>query len=68
AACRYVPSRGVRIATLIHDFAEGVCAGWEGFSDMGENERLFSEIGFRGREGNHGKTNFLDGTLWVLEK
>jgi ubiquinone/menaquinone biosynthesis C-methylase UbiE len=63
-----VPSSGVRIATLVHDFSEGVCAGWEGFSGLDENSRMFEEIGYREGAGRRGRTNFLDGTLWVLTK
>jgi SAM-dependent methyltransferase len=65
---RHVSSPEVRIATLIHDFAEGVCTGWEGFSDSEENERMFGEIGYRAAAGRRGRASFLDGTLWVLRK
>ncbi len=65
---RHVLSSGVRIATLIHDFSEGVCAGWEGFSDPEENARMFEGIGYREGRGHRGRKSFLDGTLWVLEK
>jgi SAM-dependent methyltransferase len=63
---RHVSSPGVRIATLIHDFSEGVCAGWEGFSGTEENVRMFAELGYREGSGTRGRASFLDGTLWVL--
>ncbi len=63
-----VSSPEVRIATLVHDFSEGVCMGWEGFSDPDENERMFREIGYRAGTDRRGRTSFLDGTLWVLGK
>ena len=68
ADARYVASFWLRISALAHDFAESVCEGWEGFSDAGENARLFSDAGFQGGTEGPGGMSFLDSSLWVLRK
>jgi len=65
---RAVPSAGMRLAALIHDFSESVCRGWEGFVDPAENARVFRETGFREEVGLSGGADFLEGALWVLVK
>jgi SAM-dependent methyltransferase len=65
---RYVPSTRMRIATLVHDFAESVCGGWEGFSEPEENIRMFMEIGYREGGAALGGMSFLESSLWVLSK
>src|SRR5659263_490769 len=42
---RHVPSYWLRVTALIHDFTESVCAGWKGFSDVGENLLILSDVG-----------------------
>jgi SAM-dependent methyltransferase len=69
ADAHHVASFWLRISALAHDFAESVCAGWEGFSDAEENARLFADAGFRGgAEGRPDAMSFLDSSLWVLRK
>lgn len=68
AGGRHVPSLWLRISALAHDFAESVCAGWEGFSDAEETIRIFSDIGFEGGGGVMETMSLLDATLWVLKK
>ncbi len=65
---RHVPSRTFRVTTLIHDFAESVCAGWQGFSDVGENLRLFERIGFRDAGPSSGEVAFFGSSLWFMRK
>ena len=65
---RHVPSYWVRVTVLIHDFSESVCAGWHGFRDVGENQEMFSRLGFRGAWSPGAAMNILDSALWILEK
>ena len=68
AAGRHVPSFWIRVAALAHDFAESVCEGWQGFSDVEESNRLFTELGFRGASPLFGGLSFLQSSLWLLTK
>ncbi|HYL81371.1 MAG TPA: class I SAM-dependent methyltransferase, partial [Candidatus Acidoferrum sp.] len=68
AGGRHVPSFWLRISALVHDFAESVCEGWEGFSGTEDNERLFSEAGFLGGVSRRGSMSLLESSLWVLKK
>lgn len=65
---RHVPSYWLRVTALIHDFTESVCAGWKGFSDVGENQEMFSRLGFRGAWIPGGAMSIMDSTLWILKK
>lgn len=65
---RHVPSYWVRVTALIHDFSESVCAGWHGFPDVGENQEMFSRLGFRGAWSPGGAMTILDSALWILKK
>jgi SAM-dependent methyltransferase len=65
---RHVPSYWPRVATLIHDFTESVCAGWHGFPDVGEYQEMFSRLGFRGAWSPGGAMSILDSSLWILKK
>jgi ubiquinone/menaquinone biosynthesis C-methylase UbiE len=65
---RFVPSPGMRMASLVHDFAESVCEGWQGFTEPEENLRMFREIGYRGGGAIPGEMCFLESSLWVLRK
>lgn len=68
AGARHVPSFWLRISALAHDFAESVCAGWEGFADAEDMIRAFSDAGFEGAATLLGTMNLLDSSLWVLKK
>lgn len=68
AARRHVPSFWLRISALVHDFAESVCQGWEGFSDAEDNLRVFSEAGFLGGVSLLDSMSLLESSLWVLKK
>jgi SAM-dependent methyltransferase len=68
AARRHMSSFWLRISALAHDFAESVCAGWEGFAEAEENHRLFAEAGFRGAVAPSSSMSVLDSSLWVLER
>jgi SAM-dependent methyltransferase len=68
AGAQHIPSRWLRISALVHDFAESVCEGWEGFSDTEENIRLFSDAGFLGGVSLLGRMSLLESSLWVLKK
>lgn len=68
AARLSVPSSNVRVATLVHDFLESVCVGWEGFSCMEADMAMFKEIGYRKWEGTRGRMKLLEGALWILAK
>ncbi len=68
ADARHVASFWLRISALVHDFAESICEGWEGFSDAEENIRVFSDVGFEGGVALLGTMNFLESSLWVLRK
>ena len=65
---RHVPSFRIRVSALVHDFAESVCEGWEGFPSAEENIRLFSELGFAGERSVLGSMSLLESSLWVLRK
>lgn len=65
---RHVSRFWLRITALIHDFAESVCAGWQGFADVEESLRLFSGMGFSGAGTPPGKMNFLGSSLWLLRR
>ena len=67
-AARHVPSFWLRISALVHDFAESVCEGWEGFSDAEDNVRVFSDAGFLGGVSLLGTMSLLESSLWVLKK
>lgn len=68
AGRRHVPSFRIRVSTLVHDFAESVCDGWEGFPSAEENLRLFPELGFAGERSVLGSMSLLESSLWVLRK
>jgi SAM-dependent methyltransferase len=65
---RHVPSRTFRIATMIHDFSESVCAGWHGFADVGESLRLFSRLGFRPCGPAEGEMAYFGSSIWLMGK
>ena len=65
---RHVPSYWPRITTLIHDFTESVCSGWQGFPNVGENQDMFPRLGFRGAWGPGGAMSILDSAVWILKK
>jgi len=65
---RHVASYWPRVTALIHDFSESVCAGWHGFPDVGENQKMFSRLGFRGAWSPEGAMKIMDSGLWILEK
>ncbi len=67
-AARHVPSFWIRVAALAHDFAESVCEGWQGFSDVDDSNRLFADLGFRGSSPLFGGMSFLESCLWVLAR
>jgi SAM-dependent methyltransferase len=55
------------VLTLGHDFAESVCAGWEGFTPARDLAEVFAAAGFSGAL-PAGGMSLLDGSLWVLRK
>jgi hypothetical protein len=55
------------VLALGHDFAESVCAGWEGFTPAAESTAIFTEAGFSGAL-PAGAMSTLDGSLWVLRR
>jgi SAM-dependent methyltransferase len=65
---RHVPSHWLRVTALIHDFVESVCAGWHGFPDVGENQEMFTRLGFRGAWNPGGAMHIMDSGLWILKK
>lgn len=65
---RYVPSFWPRVTALIHDFSESVCAGWNGFPGVDENQRMFSRLGFRGAWNPEGAMHIMDASIWILKK
>ena len=65
---RFVPSPGMRMASLVHDFAESVCEGWQGFAEPEETLRMFRELGYRGGGAIPGEMCSLESSLWVLRK
>jgi SAM-dependent methyltransferase len=68
AAARHVPSFWLRVAALVHDFAESVCEGWEGFWDAGEHMHTLAEVGFQGGIASGDTMSILESCLWVLRK
>ncbi|HHL38997.1 MAG TPA: class I SAM-dependent methyltransferase [Deltaproteobacteria bacterium] len=61
-----VSNRWIRRQVLVHDFAESVCRGWQGFHDAGLTLRLFDEIGFERKRSLFGDDNRLGSSLWVM--
>ena len=68
AARRYVRSCWLRMAALVHDFAESVCEGWEGFPGAEEHMGTLSEAGFQGGISPGSAMSVLESSLWVLKK
>jgi SAM-dependent methyltransferase len=68
AAARHVPSFWLRVAALVHDFAESVCEGWEGFRDAEEQMQTLAEVGFQGGIASENTMSMLESCLWVLRK
>lgn len=64
----HVPSFRMRIASLVHDFAESVCEGWEGFPDVEESRSLFREIGFETSAPLRDRMNAFESSIWILKK
>ncbi len=68
AGARHVPSFWLRVTALVHDFAESVCEGWEGFADAEENACVFADAGYQGGGAEPSEMSFLESSLWVLRK
>lgn len=68
AGRRHVRSFWLRVAALVHDFAESVCEGWEGFPDVEEYTRTLRGVGFRGGVPSGNGMSLLESSLWVLRK
>ncbi len=68
AAARHVPSCWLRVAALVHDFAESVCEGWEGFRGAEEQMQDLAEVGFQGAIGTGNSMSILESCLWVVRK
>ncbi|MEI8191031.1 MAG: hypothetical protein WCI75_15065 [candidate division NC10 bacterium] len=68
AGARHVSPFWLRISAQAHDFAESVCAGWEGFSDAEETQRMFSEVGLEAAGGAMRGMSLLGASLWLLRK
>ncbi len=64
----HVPSTQMRLAALVHDFAESVCEGWEGFSGVEESISMFREIGFAASVPLMDRMNAFESSIWVLKK
>ena len=43
---RHIRNSWVRLGIYIHDFAESVCAGWQGFHDVDETIGMARRLGF----------------------
>jgi hypothetical protein len=56
------------MAALVHDFAESVCEGWEGFPGAEEHMRTLSEAGFQGGISPGSAMSVLESSLWILKK
>jgi SAM-dependent methyltransferase len=65
---RHVPSFWLRVSALAHDFAESVCAGWEGFAEAEDTIRALVDAGFQGSVNASGGMSLLDSSLWVVKK
>lgn len=65
---RDIQSFWLRISALVHDFAESVCEGWQGFSEAEDHARIFSAAGFVGGVSRLGSMSLLESSLWVLKK
>ncbi len=63
-----ITDRWVRQQILAHDFAESVCAGWQGFYGIGDTRSLFSRIGFTECRSFFNEDAILTSALRVLEK
>lgn len=64
----HVPSHWLRVTALIHDFTESVCEGWNGFPDVGENQKMFSRLGYKGGWNPGCAMHIMDSALWILKK
>ncbi len=59
---KYVKDKWIRMASLVHDFSESVCEGWQGFYDAEDSIKLFEETGF------NVYAVMLNASIWRLDK
>lgn len=62
AGKQYVKDTWIRRGVCCHDFTEGVCEGWHGFSDALESISLFNKIGYAV------DTVMMNASVWRLDK
>jgi hypothetical protein len=53
---------------LLHDFAESVCWGWQGFQPAAHTDRILRQIGFQAPNWAGGKLRWLEGSAWIAER
>lgn len=57
----------IRIGVYIHDFAESVCRGWQGFHDIDATVRMAEELGFERCNPFFNSYYMLDTAAWLFK-
>lgn len=65
---RHIRNNWVRLGVYIHDFAESVCAGWQGFHDVDETIGMARRLGFIPANPFFDNFYMLDTAVWMFKK
>ncbi len=65
---RHIRNSWVRLGIYIHDFAESVCAGWQGFHDIDETIGMARRLGFIPANPFFDDFYMLDTAVWTFKK
>ncbi len=65
---RHIRNSWVRLGIYIHDFAESVCAGWQGFHDVDETIGMARRLGFIPANPFLDDFYMLDTAVWIFRK
>ena len=68
AARAHVNNRWIRIGVYIHDFAESVCRGWQGFHDIDATIKMAEELGFERCNPFLNSYYMLDTAAWLFKR
>lgn len=62
----HVNNPWIRTGVYIHDFAESVCRGWQGFHDVDATIKMASELGFERSSVFFNNYYMLDTAIWIF--
>lgn len=63
----HVNNKWTRIGVYIHDFAESVCRGWQGFHDIDATVRMAEELGFERCNPLLNSYYMLETAAWIFK-